>query len=67
MLEFEHLTDTFANSTDFSEILDPETEALFKQWMLATPNLASSYTNQIIANMPSPRSSTYEKSNFKEI
>jgi hypothetical protein len=68
LMEYEYFTDLFAESTTFNATLvDEETQAQLKAWMLTTPRLAYQYADQIIANMPSPRFKSYENSNFDEI
>lgn len=63
IMEYEHFTDTLANSTAFnSTVMSAETTEQLRQWMLSEPDLSYQYASMIIANMPSPRYKAYENS-----
>ena len=59
---------TMANNTAFnSTCVDDETANYFLSWMRSAPGLSYQYSNQILANLPSPRYQTYEQSDFDNV
>ena len=64
-MEYKYYTHMFANTTTWNETSIPlSTQKQFTDWMLSVEDLSYQYASQIAANMPSPRYTAYENSNF---
>ena len=64
-MEYEYYTDMLANSTTFDpEHYSAETSEQIKAWMISVPRLAYQYARSLMSNMPSPRYTAYEDSDF---
>lgn len=67
-MEYEHFLTILAKSTTFDDsLVDKDISSQLFAWMQSDPNLPYQFSNQIISNMPSPRISSYEHSDFSDI